>query len=155
MIVMRGRLTPDPFFFLCPLVLSTNAKLVCPKPFTPSQVYLHKIKNISPIVLLNIYRQICLWINHELQKPGYLPRFSLSTFAISSLLPGQVDIGHWTIGQRWILQLKYRAAETICVIAMAYLVFNWCDFIKNLAFQKFCIRHHSILVPGTLGSRKV
>ena len=118
MIVMRGRLTPDPFFFLCPLVLSMNAKLVCPKPFTPSQVYLHKIKNISTIVLLNIYRQICLWIIHELQKPGYLPRFSLSTFAISSLLPG-----HWTL-DKWTtvnFTITLQGAETMCVIAMAYL----------------------------------
>ena len=118
MIVMRGRLTPDPFFFLCPLVLSTNAKLVCPKPFTPSHVYLKKIKNITPIILLNIYRQIFLWINHELQKQGYLPRFSLSTFAISSLLPGHWTLDNWTTVN---FTITLQGAETMCVIAMACL----------------------------------
>ena len=146
------RLTPDPFFFLCPLVLSTNAKLVCPKPFPPSQGYLKRLR-ITHQFFLDIYRQIFLWINHELQKQGYLPRFSLSTFAISSLLPGHWTLDNWTTANFTITTGR---RDNVCDCnGLLRLVFNWCDFIKNLAFQKFCIRHHSILVPGTLGSRKV
>ena len=112
------RLTPDPFFFLCPLVLSTNAKLVCPKPFTPSQVYLKRLRITHQFFFLDIYRQIFLWINHELKKQGYLPRFSLSTFAISSLLPGHWTLDNWTTAN---FTITLQGAETMCVIAMAYL----------------------------------
>ena len=147
------RLTPDPFFFLCPLVLSTNAKLVCPKPFTPSQVYLKRLRITHQFFFR--YLQTNLFVDKSRTTKARLPAqiFPLYFCNLKSS-PWTLDIRQLDNGEFYNYITGRR--DNVCDCnGLLRLVFNWCDFIKNLAFQKFCIRHHSILVPGTLGSRKV
>ena len=141
--------------FLLPL--STGSQYKCkagvPKTIHSVTSVPEKIKNNSPIFFR--YLQTNLFVDKSRTTKARLPAqiFPLYFCNLKSS-PWTLDIRQLDNGEFYNYITGRR--DNVCDCnGLLRLVFNWCDFIKNLAFQKFCIRHHSILVPGTLGSRKV